>query len=60
MRGASYGLMMLAGIAHLVPGCPAFVPGIRLYGHGRSLTDRSHPLSVRSRFWRIKSGHETV
>jgi hypothetical protein len=28
---------MPASIAHHVPGCPAFVPGIRLCGHGRSL-----------------------
>ena len=33
---------MPASIAHHVPGCPAFVPGIRLCGHGRSPIARSH------------------
>jgi hypothetical protein len=28
---------MPPSIAHHVPGCPAFVPGIRLCGHGRFL-----------------------
>jgi hypothetical protein len=28
---------MPASIVHSVPGCPAFVPGIRLCGHGRFL-----------------------
>ncbi len=32
---------MPASIAHHVPGCPAFVPGIRLCGHGRSPIARS-------------------
>ena len=36
---------MPASIAHHVPGCPAFVPGIRLCGHGRSLLIRSHDAS---------------
>jgi len=41
MRGCLTSRSMPPSIAHHVPGCPAFVPGIRLCGHGRSLTGRS-------------------
>src|SRR3546814_10560455 len=44
---------MLAGIAHHVPGCPAFVPGIRLCGHGRSLMADRRMLPALRYFWRI-------
>src|SRR3546814_11486970 len=51
---------MLAGIAHHVPGCPAFVPGIRLRGHGRSLMADRRMLPALRYFWRITRRGETV
>src|SRR3546814_4827468 len=51
---------MLAGIAHHVPGCPAFVPGIRLCGHGRSLMADRRMLPALRYFWRITRRGETV
>src|SRR3546814_14694791 len=51
---------MLAGLAHHVPECPAFVPGIRLCGHGRSLMADRRMLPALRYFWRITRRGETV
>jgi hypothetical protein len=37
---------MPPSIAHHVPGCPAFVPGIRLCGHSRSFLDLAGVLPI--------------
>lgn len=39
---------MPPSIAHQVPGCPAFVPGIRLCGHSRYFPDLAGVLPVTS------------
>jgi hypothetical protein len=49
---------MPASIAHHVPGCPAFVPGIRLCGHGRSISSIIARDYLRPRFCKISFADE--